>query len=161
MPFNDVDLLLTECKALFPPANEPGACLQRICDLLRDRIAHYDWVGLYFAVPDERLLVLGPFSGAPTEHTQIPYGRGICGQSAETERSFVVPDVGAEPNYLSCSVQTKAEYVEPIVLSGVYLGQIDIDSHTRDPFTGDDGMLLSQLARLIAPLLPQVFSPEF
>ncbi|MFP4509059.1 MAG: GAF domain-containing protein [Spirochaetota bacterium] len=159
MPDFDSDKLIRACRSLLPPANEAGAALQLVCDLLRDTVAHYDWVGLYFAVPEQRLLVLGPFSGAPTQHTQIPYGRGICGQSAETEKTFVIPDVNAEDNYLSCSVLTRAEYVEPIILDGSYIGQIDIDSHTPDPFSDADGRLLSGVATLIGPLVPQVFSP--
>lgn len=154
-----VDELLNTCKGLLPPAKEAGACLQLICDSLKEQVPHYDWVGFYFAVPEQRLLVLGPFSGAPTEHTQIPYGRGICGQSAATERAFVVPDVSAESNYLSCSLQTRAEYVEPIILNGVYVGQIDIDSHTKDPFTEKDAFLLTGVASMVAPLVNQVFSP--
>ena len=34
--------------------------LQKICDLLRQEVDHYDWVGFYFHSNTERVLELGP-----------------------------------------------------------------------------------------------------
>jgi L-methionine (R)-S-oxide reductase len=61
--------------------------------------------------------------------------------------------VTREDNYLACSAATKAEIVAPIFHSGVMVGQIDIDSHTTDPFTPSDRKLLDALKPLVAPLL--------
>ncbi len=156
----DFNTLEQKVCDLLPPAKEPGQSLQLICDLLCRQVPHYDWFGFYFAVPDKRLLVLGPFCGDPTDHTQIPYGRGICGQSAESLETFIVPDVSAAENYLSCSIKTKAEIVVPIFLDGSFVGEIDIDSHTRDPFTAEDEPFLRRIAALVAPHIPAVFDPS-
>ena len=135
-----------------------GGSLQRICDYLRDQVVHYDWVGYYIAVPEDRILALGPFSGKPTEHLKIPYGRGICGQAAVTQDTFVVPDVMAETNYLSCSIETRAEIVLPVTWDGTFVGELDIDSHTVDPFTEEDTVLLTEICRLTAPLVGSILS---
>lgn len=156
----DTNSLKPKVSALLPPQKEAGQSLQLICDLLRRQVAHYDWFGFYFAVPTRRVLVLGPFSGTPTEHTQIPYGKGICGQSAETLDTFAVPDVSIAENYLSCSVDTKAEIVVPVFLDGRFIAEIDIDSHTRDPFGPKDEPFLQWLGDQVAPHIPTVFDPS-
>ncbi len=127
------------------------ANLQKICDLLRAEVRHYDWVGFYL-VDGERPgeLVLGPFSGAPTEHRRIPFGRGICGRAAETRRTFVVPDVSREGNYLACSPAVRAEVVVPVLVGGEVWGELDIDSHRVTPFTPADAGFLEKVCSLVA-----------
>ena len=127
--------------------------LQQICDLLQSEIPHYDWVGFYFRNGDREELKLGPFAGEPTEHTIIPFGKGICGQVALTDRNFVVPDVAAQDNYIACSIHVRAEIVVPIFAEGVNIGQIDIDSHTPDPFSDQDVALLEFVCREVAGIL--------
>ncbi len=69
--------------------------LKQICDLLRENISYYDWVGFYFKNGNKEELKLGPYAGEPTDHTIIPFGKGICGQVALSNENFVVPDVKA------------------------------------------------------------------
>lgn len=138
---------------------DPGGALQRICMLLKDEVGHYDWVGYYLALPHERMLVLGPFEGAPTEHLKIPYGTGICGQAAERNDWFVVADVAAEDNYLACSAETRAEVVVPVTYDGRFVGELDIDSHTREPFTEFDDVLLAKVVEITAPLVAALAPP--
>ena len=57
-------------------------------------------------------LHLGPYVGEPTDHTVIPFGKGICGQVAVSNENFVVPDVTAQDNYIACSITVKAEIVD-------------------------------------------------
>jgi len=66
--------------------------LHAICNLLRDNVPGYDWVGFYLVNPHTDELVLGPFAGKPTIHTRIPFGRGICGRVAHTKQPLIVPD---------------------------------------------------------------------
>ena len=127
--------------------------LQKICQLLSDEIDYYNWVGFYFKNGDKNELKLGPYVGAETDHTIIPYGKGICGQVAESNQTFVVPDVYAQDNYLACSIETKAEIVVPIFKNGENIGQIDIDSHTIHPFTDDDTKLLDYICKRIGEII--------
>ncbi|HLV46398.1 MAG TPA: GAF domain-containing protein [Flavobacterium sp.] len=116
--------------------------LQNICDVLRQKVEHYDWVGFYFHKENEQVLELAQFSGTPTDHTIIPYGKGICGQVAVSNENFVVPDVKAQDNYIACSITVKSEIVIPIFKNGKNIGQIDIDSETLNPFTKEDETFL-------------------
>ncbi|MCW5518717.1 GAF domain-containing protein [Aureitalea sp. L0-47] len=127
--------------------------LQSVCELLQTEIPYYDWVGFYFANHDSRTLHLGPYAGAPTDHTVIPFGKGICGQVAESNSNFVVPDVQAQDNYIACSINVKSEIVVPLFKNGKNIGQIDIDSNFPDPFGKQDETFLEWINENVAKLL--------
>ena len=126
--------------------------LLAICQLLNANIEYYNWVGFYFANHDTQTLHLGPYVGAETDHTVIPFGKGICGQVAESNANFVVPDVAAQDNYIACSFTVKSEIVVPLFVNGKNIGQIDIDSHVIDPFTSEDERFLEFVCEEIAKL---------
>ena len=113
-----------------------------VCQLLSDSIEYYNWVGYYFANSEAQTLHLGPYVGAATDHTVIPFGKGICGQVAVSNNNFVVPDVAAQDNYIACSFTVKSEIVVPLFVNGINIGQIDIDSHVLDTFTAADERFL-------------------
>jgi len=115
---------------------------QAICDYLKQEIDYYHWVGFYFKNGDKAELKLAEFAGEPTEHTIIPFGKGICGQVAISNKNFVVPDVTAQDNYISCGFKVKSEIVIPIFVNGENVGQIDIDSHITNPFSEADEQFL-------------------
>jgi len=148
--------LINRCRAELERGASRHVGLQLVCTLLHTDVSHYDWVGFYIAVPDEKLLVLGPYEGAPTDHVRIPYGRGICGQAAERLETFVVADVGAQDNYLACSIHVKSEIVVPVFRDGAFVAEIDIDSHTVDAFTPEDRVFLTELAEMCAPWIPEI-----
>ncbi len=126
--------------------------LQNICQFLSDSISYYNWVGFYFANHETQTLHLGPYVGAETDHTVIPFGKGICGQVAVSNNNFVVPDVAAQDNYIACSFTVKSEIVVPLFVNGENIGQIDIDSHVIDPFTEEDERFLEFVNQEIAML---------
>jgi len=128
--------------------------LLQICQLLEQEVEHYNWVGFYFKNGDKNELKLGPYVGAPTDHTIIPFGKGICGQVAVSNKNFVVPDVSAQDNYIACSITVKSEIVIPIFVNGENIGQIDIDSNTIDPFTENDERFLEFVCERVATILP-------
>lgn len=127
--------------------------LTEVCELLQENISYYDWVGFYFRNEDKEELKLRAFAGEPTDHTIIPFGKGICGQVAVSNKNFVVPDVKAQDNYIACSINVKAEIVIPLFLNGENVGQIDIDSHTPDPFTNEDEEFLEYVNAEVAKIL--------
>lgn len=93
----------------------------------------FDWVGIYLLRSD--VLELGPYIGAPTDHTRIEVGVGVCGTAVARGEDMNVPDVSQVGNYLSCNAETKSELVVLIRNhDGAIVGQIDIDSHTHDAF---------------------------
>ncbi len=127
--------------------------LGKICELLRNEVAYYDWVGFYFKNGDKKELKLGPYAGAPTDHTIIPFGKGICGQVAVSNQNFVVPDVAAQDNYIACSITVKAEIVVPLFVNGENVGQIDIDSNTPDPCTQAHERILEFVNREVSTIV--------
>lgn len=135
------------------PKHNTEEKLEKVCHLLDQEISYFNWTGFYFKNGDKDELKLGPYVGAETDHTIIPYGKGICGQVAVSNETFIVPDVHLQDNYLSCSIDTKAEIVVPIFKNGENIGQIDIDSHTIDPFTKEDLELLEWLCNEVSKIL--------
>ncbi len=126
--------------------------LLQVCHLLRDNIDYYDWVGFYFRNGDKEELILGPYAGEETDHTVIPFGKGICGQVAVSNKNFVVPDVAAQDNYIACSINVKSEIVVPLFVDGENIGQIDIDSNIINAFSELDERFLEFVNEQVAKL---------
>ena len=126
------------------------AKLADICRVLHDTVEHYHWVGFYFINGDNKELKLAEFVGKPTEHTIIPFGKGICGQVAVSNENFVVQDVTEQDNYISCGIDVRSEIVVPIFVDGKNVGQIDIDSHDMAPFKEEDESLLEYVCSKVA-----------
>lgn len=127
--------------------------LGKVCELLQTSVPYYDWVGFYFKNGNKNELKLGPYAGEPTDHEIIPFGKGICGQVAVSNKNFVVPDVKAQNNYIACSIHVKAEIVIPLFKNGENIGQIDIDSHTEDPFSHEDEVFLEWVNEKVAEII--------
>ena len=104
--------------SLKPHKKEELMGLKTCCKVLRNNIAHYDWVGFYFSNFDTKKLKLKAFCGDPTEHVTIPFGKGICGQVALTNKNFIVPDVKEQDNYISCNINVRSELVVPLFFEG-------------------------------------------
>jgi GAF domain-containing protein len=156
MPVSDEQqkILLNKIQEIAASDKKSNDKLDAVCRLLKDEVPHYDWVGYYLVNKEkDRELILGPYTGAATEHVRIPFGKGICGQAAESGETFIVSDVGAESNYLSCNINVKSEIVLPLFHEGVMLGQIDIDSHTVAAFDESDRAFLEMVGCLTAGLL--------
>lgn len=151
MPFQALKPQVEEI--LNDSSKEVDARLQQVCSLLLDEIPYYDWVGFYFTNADKEELKLGPFAGEPTDHTIIPFGKGICGQVAVSNKNFVVPDVKTQTNYIACSIHVKAEIVVPLFKNGKNIGQIDIDSHSVDPFSVEDERFLEFVNEKVSEII--------
>jgi len=147
------DALLKKIKEIVKTKIDSKEKLLKICELLKDNVPYYNWVGFYIADDKKKELYLGPYVGEPTEHLRIPYGRGICGQAAERKETFVVQDVSKETNYLSCSVKVKSEIVVPVFKGDKVVAEIDIDSHKISPFTKEDQEFLEQVAGIVKELV--------
>ncbi|MFT6371196.1 MAG: GAF domain-containing protein [Maribacter sp.] len=148
-----LDSLRSQITAITNSVAKTDTKLQEICNLLKENVTHYDWVGFYFRNGDKEELKLGPYAGAPTDHTVIPFGKGICGQVAVSNKNYVVPDVKAQDNYIACSITVKAEIVVPLFVNGENIGQIDIDSNTPDTFTEVDERFLEFVNAEVAQIL--------
>lgn len=148
-----MDFLKNNILSIIEKSNSKEIALQAICDFLKQEIDYYDWVGFYFKNGDKEELKLAEFAGEPTEHTIIPFGKGICGQVAESNQNFVVQDVQSQDNYISCGWKVKSEIVIPVFKDAENIGQIDIDSHTVNPFSKQDELLLEFVCEQVAKIV--------
>jgi GAF domain-containing protein len=150
MPNQPFEEILTQIIEFAAEAKDLTALQQFTVDLIAQQLSTYNWTGFYMLDPnDSDTLVLGPFNGAPTEHTRIPVTEGICGAAVAQAQTVIVDDVSADPRYLSCSLETKSEIVVPIEANGQIIGEIDIDSHNLSAFTQADRTFLESAAKII------------
>lgn len=74
----NLENLKPQVTALLTEANtERDVKLKNLCQYLSDNVAYYNWVGFYFANHEIKTLHFGPYVGAETDHTVIPFGKGI------------------------------------------------------------------------------------
>jgi GAF domain-containing protein len=138
--------VLSKAKSIINSDKKRDEKLQAICELLDSEIDVFDWTGFYLVAEDEKsMLELGPYVGEETDHTRIPFGKGICGQAADTLKTFVVQDVAKADNYLACSLHVKSEIVVPIMKGQQFVGELDIDSHTKDAISDELQILCERI----------------
>ena len=142
--------LLSKIREIINTKNKKKHKLLSICNLLHDSVDYYDWVGFYLLSEDKKELNLELYAGEPTEHLNIPVGKGICGQVAESGKTLIIQDVTKEDNYLSCSINVKSEIVVPIFKNKEIIAELDIDSHAHSPFTKKDKIFLEKVCRIVA-----------
>jgi GAF domain-containing protein len=129
--------------------------MKALVKLIHERLLKYNWVGFYMLEPGAQppMLVLGAFQGAMTPHTRIPLNQGICGAAASSGKTVVVDDVGKDPRYLACSLETKSEIVAPVFIRGKVAGELDIDSHFPSAFGPTDQAFVEHCASLVGKKL--------
>ena len=141
-PFPHGPTLLMTVDHILKTSNSRDEALLRVSQLLNRSVEHYNWVGFYLVDDSAENLILGPYVGAPTDHTKIAFGKGVCGQVAVSGANRIIQDVTLEDNYLSCSIDVRSEIVLPIKKNGRFVAELDIDSHALAPFTPQDSRLL-------------------
>jgi len=105
----------------------------------------FSWVGFYIMNHSTQKLHLGPYVGNPTDHTVIPFGKGICGQVAVSGETYIAEDVDEESNYIACNIDVKSEIVIPIYDEDTLVAQLDIDSNVIDAFGENESKLLHEI----------------
>jgi L-methionine (R)-S-oxide reductase len=143
---------ITELAQTLPSAQD---FMRTMVKVLHERMLKYNWVGFYMLEPGANppMLVLGVFEGAMTPHTRIPLNQGICGAAASSGQTVVVHDVGKDPRYLACSLETKSEIVVPVFVHGKVVGELDVDSHFAAAFTSEHQDLVQHCAKLVGEKL--------
>lgn len=145
----------TKISPNWPVWYHPDAPLGSAVRYIASLSPKFHWVGIYEL--KGKSLELGPFIGAPTEHTRIPVGKGVCGTAVLENVDQNVPDVSSLENYLACNLETQSELVILIRNhAGKILGQIDIDSHIRNAFGPEEESLVRQVAKELGELWPEV-----
>ncbi|GAU77355.1 GAF domain-containing protein [Fusibacter sp. 3D3] len=106
-----------------------------------------NWVGFYLMKDNQ--LKLGPFWGKPAV-TTIKIGEGVCGTSAETQKTIVVKDVHQFPGHIACDLFSNSEIVLPLFKDNQLIGVLDIDSPEIGRFSETDQIYLEEIAHYLS-----------
>ena len=148
--------LIEQFRLLSASSPSLNALQEGMVAAMAKRLPHFSWTGFYMVDPaDPDMLVVGPFVGDPTPHVRIPVSQGICGAAVASGETVIVDDVGSDPRYLSCSIETKSEIVVPIYAGGKVVGEIDIDSHDAAAFGSEDRIFLEEAAGIVGSYIEE------
>ena len=134
---NDVDyaLLKSQLIAMLRDETDSLANASNFVGLLNFALDDINWLGIYVLRGDE--LVLGPYQGQPA-CVRIPIGKGVCGSAAASLATQRVEDVHAFPGHIVCDAASRSELVVPLLIDGVLVGVLDIDSPSIGRFSEAD-----------------------
>lgn len=139
-----------------PDGKDSAGVLQFVCDYLRKSDERYSWVGFYVVRGDN--LILKNFSGDETEHKKIKIGDGLCSLAVLKNEIINEKDVKSNQTYLACFPSTNSEIVVPVRMHGEPIGEIDVDSDTKNAFGMRDERFLSEIADKVSEHVKRVAS---
>ncbi len=121
--------------------------------LLMEKMPDISWAGFYLYRNNE--LILGPFQGK-VACTNIPLKKGVCGNAAADQKTYLVPNVHEFPGHIACDSASNSEIVVPMLLNGELYGVLDIDSTSLNRFTTEDQHTLEQFVTILTNRLLQL-----
>lgn len=138
----------------FPVWYQPEAPLGSAVKYIASLSPKFNWVGIY--VLRGKWLELGPYIGAGIEHARIPVGRGIRGTAIALDADQNVADVAEAGSDPARGPETRSELVVLIRdRSQRVVGQVDIDSHTRNAFGSEEREAVRRVANELGELWPE------
>lgn len=140
--------LTSQVKALTHDEYNLIANLANTSALLNQFLHDINWVGFYLKDGNRDELVLGPFVGLPA-CVRIPFGKGVCGTSAQTQTVQRIDNVHEFPGHIACDAASNSEIVIPIYHNGEVIGVLDIDSPKFNRFDEIDQKYLQEIVHLI------------
>lgn len=140
------ELLLLQQKGLLEAESNWLANLANSSALLNETLKETVFAGYYLF--DGEKLILGPFQGR-VSCTRIKLGKGVCGESAATQQTLIVPNVKEHANYISCDGAAMSEIVVPMVKAGELVGVLDIDAGVFDMYDEVDQQFLEEYVQLL------------
>ena len=142
----DYKLLCENLEALVGGVPHKIANLANAAALLYESLEGINWAGFYLLEGDT--LILGPFMGKPA-CIERPTGRGVCGASAASGKTQLVPNVHEFPGHIACDSASNSEIVVPLFCEGAVIGVLDIDSPHYSRFDERDRVGLEEFAKII------------
>ena len=143
---SNYQLLLAQLEALLEGESNALANLANASALLNQALPNSVFTGFYLFDGEE--LILGPFQGG-VSCVHIALGKGVCGESAQTQQTIIVDDVTSHANYISCDAAAMSEIVVPMVKDGQLLGVLDLDSRLKADYDAIDQEYLEQFVALL------------
>ncbi len=144
----DYDGLERQLASLFEGERQLVTNAAQFSAFIFQSLSALNWAGFYFAHGEE--LILGPFQGK-VACVRIPFGRGVCGTTAQKQATVVVDDVHQFPGHIACDSASNSEIVLPVMVNGQLRAVFDIDSPETHRFSETDRIGLEKLvARFVA-----------
>jgi len=143
---SNYQLLLAQLEALLEGESNALANLANASALLNQAPPNSVFTGFYLFDGEE--LILGPFQGG-VSCVHIALGKGVCGESAQTQQTIIVDDVTSHANYISCDAAAMSEIVVPMIKDGQLLGVLDLDSRLKTDYDAIDQEYLEQFVTLL------------
>jgi sigma-B regulation protein RsbU (phosphoserine phosphatase) len=81
---------------------------------------------------------------------EIPLGRGLVGQAAESMQAILAPDVSKDPRYIESNPETRSELAVPLIYKDKVIGVLDLEHTRRGFFTDDHRRTVMTLAAQVA-----------
>ena len=141
-----MDSLVEQLESLISKDNYEITTLSNMSALIFYSLQDVSWAGFYL-VKDGKL-ILGPFQGK-IACTEIKFGKGVCGTTAEKKETIIVKNVQEFPGHIACDRESNSEIVVPIFKNGVLYGVLDLDSKKLERFDENDKLLLESLVKVL------------
>src|SRR5262249_10911689 len=147
--------LLRQVEDLAAYASDTKTLMQRISDHVHSVMPRYNNISFRFIdEADPGMLILGPYTGSFTPQLRIPFGKGLCGTAAVTEKTVVVNSVAEDSRYVQASAMVKSEIVVPIFVRKKFAATIDIQSYFADTFKDpNDRSFVESCAGVVAKFM--------
>ncbi len=136
------DLLVRQVKSLLESERDLIANMANISSVLYHTLSDINWAGFYLLKDNQ--LVLGPFQGLPA-CVRLPMGRGVCGKSAESGKTVIVPNVHEFEGHIACDSASNSEIVVPVISEKGLFGVLDLDSPKIATFDETDKTGLEEI----------------
>jgi L-methionine (R)-S-oxide reductase len=146
-------LVIKQLTALIEDETNSIANLANASALLNQFLENINWVGFYLTEGNQ--LVLGPFQGLPA-CVRIPFGKGVCGTSAQNKQTLRVADVHLFPGHIACDAASASEIVVPMIKNDKVIGVLDIDSPQKDRFDEVDQEYLEKFVEVLVTYIHAV-----
>ena len=141
-----MDLLAEQLESLISSDKYEITSLSNMSALIFNSLPDVSWAGFYLVRDGQ--LILGPFQGK-IACTEIKFGRGVCGTTAEKKETIIVKNVHEFPGHIACDSESNSEIVVPIFKNGELYGVLDLDSKKLERFDEKDKELLESLVKVL------------
>ena len=141
-----MDTLPEQLESLISSDKYEVTSLSNMSALIFYNLPDVSWAGFYL-VRDGKL-ILGPFQGK-IACTEIKFGKGVCGTTAEKKETIIVKNVHEFPGHIACDSESNSEIVVPIFKNGELYGVLDLDSKKLERFDEKDKLLLESLVKIL------------
>ena len=141
-----MDTLPAQLESLISVDKYEITSLSNMSALIFNSLQDVSWAGFYL-VRDGKL-ILGPFQGK-IACTEIKFGKGVCGTTAEKKETIIVKNVHEFPGHIACDSESNSEIVVPIFKNGELYGVLDLDSKKLERFDEKDKILLESMVKIL------------